>query len=645
VERKKLTKTVTEKIFSSHLIEGQMNPGDQIGLSIDHTITQDSTGTLAYLEFESMCLPKVKTKLSLSFVDHNMLQNDFRNADDHKYLQAVAAKYGIVFSRPGNGICHQLYLERFAKPGYTLLGSDSHTPTAGGMGMISIGAGGLDVAAAMAGEAFFLEMPSIMGIKLTGNLSPFVSAKDVILSILKKLTVKGGVNKILEYFGPGVKTLSVPERGTITNMGTETGATTSIFPSDEVTKTFLKSQGRESQWLELKSDKNAVYNGMIELNLSEIEPQLALPNSPDKVEVVRDFEGKKIDQVCIGSCTNSSLRDLKMVASLLKGKKVNDHVSLTISPGSRQVLENLASSGDLLDIIQSGARVIENGCGPCIGIGQAPTTDAVSLRTFNRNFKGRSGTQSAQIYLVSPETAVASAISGEITDPRKLEVYPNIGMPEKIIINDNMFIFPSKKIHPKEIIRGPNIQPLPDFLPLPESITGEVLLKTGNNISTDDILPGGSQVMSLRSNIPEISKFVFQYVDSTFPKRALEKGGGFIVGGENYGQGSSREHAALAPKYLGVKAIVAQSFARIHLANLVNFGILPLTFIDKQDYNRINQGDTLNIDMKTLKEIVTLENISKKEKIQVAFRLSNREKDMIKVGGKLASIRAKQACH
>lgn len=638
-----MTKTLAENIISSHLIEGQLTPSTEIGLSIDHTLTQDSTGTLAYLEFESMNIQKVKTKLSLSFVDHNMLQNDFRNADDHKYLQSVAAKYGIIFSRPGNGICHQLYLERFAKPGLTLLGSDSHTPTAGGMGMISIGAGGLDVAAAMAGEAFFLEMPSIIGIKLTGKLSNFVSAKDVILSILEKLTVKGGVNKILEYFGPGVQTLSVPERGTITNMGTETGATTSIFPSDEVTKTFLKSQGRENQWLELKPEKKATYSEQIELNLSEVEPQLALPHSPDKVEKVKNLEGAKIDQVCIGSCTNSSLRDLKMVASLLKGKKVNDHVSLTISPGSRQVLENLAASGDLLDIINSGARVIENGCGPCIGIGQAPTTNAVSLRTFNRNFKGRSGTQSAKIFLVSPETAVASAISGKITDPRKLKIYPKISIPEKILINDNMFIFPSKKIRPNKIVRGPNIQPLPDFLSLPEFLTGDVLLKTGNNVSTDDILPGGSQVMSLRSNIPEISKFVFQHVDSTFPERALEKRGGFIIGGENYGQGSSREHAAIAPKYLGVKAIIAKSFARIHSANLVNFGILPLTFINKQDYSRISLDDTLNMDVKILKDKIALENISKKEKIQLALKLSNKEKAMIKVGGKLASIRAKHS--
>ena len=637
-----MDKNITEKIISSHLIEGQMVSGDQIGISIDHTLTQDSTGTLAYLEFEAMGVPQVKTKLSLSFVDHNMLQNDYRNADDHKYLQAIAEKYGIVFSRPGNGICHQLYLERFSKPGYTLLGSDSHTPTGGGMGMLAIGAGGLDVAAAMAGEAFFLEMPSIIGIKLEGFLSPFVSAKDVILSLLKKLTVKGGVNKILEYFGPGIETLSVPERGTITNMGTETGATTSIFPSDEVTKLFLQSQGRDNQWSELKPDKNASYSELIELNLSELEPQIALPHSPDNVKAVKNVEGLPVDQVCIGSCTNSSLRDLKMVASLLKNRKIHDQVSLTISPGSRQVLENLVATGELLDILKAGARVIENGCGPCIGIGQAPPTDAVTLRTFNRNFKGRSGTQNAKIYLVSPETAIASAIYGKITDPRKLENYPKLNMPEKMLIDDNLFIFPSTELHSKKVMRGPNIKPLPAFLPLPNTLTGEVLLKTRDNISTDDILPGGSEVMSLRSNIPEISKHVFRYLDSLFSKRALKKGGGFIIGGENYGQGSSREHAALAPKYLGVKAIIAKSFARIHQANLVNFGILPLTFISKQDYHRITQGDILSINVKDLENIMSLTNVNQQNIIRVSLNLSDREKRMIKAGGKLAAIRSKQ---
>jgi len=634
-------KSIAEKIIAKHLVEGKMEPGEQIGLRVDHTLTQDSTGTLAYLEFEAMGVPRVKTKLSLSFVDHNMLQNDFRNADDHRYLQEVAAKYGIVFSRPGNGICHQIHLERFARPAYTLLGSDSHTPTAGGVGMIAIGAGGLDVAAAMAGEPFYLEMPSIMGVRLVGALSPFVSAKDVILEVLKKLTVKGGVNKILEYFGSGVKTLSVPERGTIANMGTETGATTSIFPSDEATRAFLRSQRREDQWIELKADNDAKYSEVLDINLGEIEPLIALPHSPDNVKTVSAVEGTPVDQVCIGSCTNSSLRDLKMVAALLKGKKISDHVSLTISPGSRQVLENLAASGELVDIIRAGARILENACGPCIGIGQAPQTDAVSIRTFNRNFKGRSGTQSAQVYLASPETAVASAIYGEITDPRKLGKYPEITLPEKIMIDDSMFIFPERPFT-GEIRRGPNIKPLPNFPPIPDRFTGEVLLKLGDNVSTDDILPGGSEIMSLRSNIPEISKYAFRYVDPSFADRALEKGGGFVVGGENYGQGSSREHAALAPKYLGVKAVIAKSFARIHLANLVNFGIVPLTFVDKHDYAGVAQGDMVELDVKGLRRNLCVKNVTKGAEFKVELDLSNREKGMLKAGGKLAAIKAKQ---
>ena len=637
-----MNQTLAEKVIAKHVVEGRMKPGEQIGLRIDHTLTQDSTGTLAYLEFEAMGVPRVKTKLSLSFVDHNMLQNDFRNADDHRYLQQVAAKYGVVFSRPGNGICHQLYLERFARPGYTLLGSDSHTPTAGGIGMIAIGAGGLDVAAAMAGEPFYLEMPSIMGVKLASALSPFVSAKDVILEVLKKLTVKGGVNKILEYFGSGVKTLSVPERGTIANMGTETGATTSIFPSDEVTRAFLRGQGREDQWIELKADDGARYNEALEVNLGTVEPLIALPHSPDNVKAVSEVEGTPVDQVCIGSCTNSSLRDLKMVAALLKGKKISDSVSLTISPSSRQVLENLAASGELVDIISAGARILENACGPCIGIGQAPQTDAVSIRTFNRNFKGRSGTQSAQVYLASPETAVASAIYGEITDPRKLGKYPEITLPEKIIVDDNMFIFPERPFA-EEIVRGPNIKPLPHFMPIPDRLMGEVLLKLGDNVSTDDILPGGSEIMALRSNIPEISKHAFRYVDPSFADSALKKGGGFIVGGENYGQGSSREHAALAPKYLGVKAVIAKSFARIHLANLVNFGIVPLIFVDKQDYSNVAQGDMLELDVKDLKRNICVKNVTKGAEIQVELSLSDRERDVLKAGGKLAAIRDKQA--
>lgn len=640
---KKLNGTLAEKIIAQHLAEGRMEPGKQIGLRIDHTLTQDSTGTLTYLEFEALDIPRVRTKLSLSFVDHNILQNDFRNADDHSYLQDVAAAYGVVFSKPGNGICHQLHLERFAKPGFTLLGSDSHTPTAGGIGMIAIGAGGLDVAASMAGEPFYLQMPKIMGVKLTGVISPFVSAKDVVLQILKKLTVKGGVNKILEYFGSGLENLSVPERATIANMGTETGATTSIFPSDKMTKEFLKSQARDNHWIELEADKNAVYDEILEVNLEEVEPLVALPHSPDKVKAVGDVEGTSVDQVCIGSCTNSSLRDLKIVAALLKGKKISDKVSLTISPGSRQVLENLSASGELVDIIQSGARILENSCGPCIGIGQAPQTDAVSIRTFNRNFKGRSGTQSAEVYLASPETAVAAAIYGEIKNPRILGKYPEINIPEKVVVNDNMFIFPSLKQYTGEIRRGPNIQSLPNFPPLSKKLNGAVLLKVGDNISTDDILPGGSEVMALRSNIPEISKYVFRFLDPNFSEKALEKGGGFIVGGQNYGQGSSREHAALAPKYLGVKAVIAQSFARIHLANLINFGIVPLTFVDRQDYNRVDQGDVLQIDTKDLNQYLFLKNFTKDSEFKVELDLSDREKDLLKAGGKLAAIKAKFA--
>jgi aconitate hydratase len=633
--------TVAEKIIAQHLTHGKMIANEEIALKIDHTLTQDSTGTLAYLEFEAMGVPKVKTELSLSFVDHNMLQNDFRNADDHRYLQGVAAKYGIVFSRPGNGICHQLYLERFAMPGATLLGSDSHTPTAGGMGMIAIGAGGLDVAAAMAGEPFYLEMPSILGIKLIGKLKPFVSAKDIILQILKQLTVKGGVNKILEYYGPGVKTLSVPERGTITNMGTETGSTTSIFPSDETTRAFLFAQGREKQWSELEADDDAKYAETLEIDLAKVEPLIALPHSPDNVKAVSELEGTPVDQVCVGSCTNSSLRDLKIVSALLKGKKINENTSLTISAGSRQAMQNVAASDELEPLIESGARILENACGPCIGIGQAPTSEGVSLRTFNRNFKGRSGTQNAKIYLVSPETAVAAALTGKITDPRKLGKYPEIVMSEKFILSDSMFIYPNKKTFAK-IVMGPNIKPLPTFKPIPTKLTGEALLKLGDNISTDDILPGGSEIMSLRSNIPEISKYIFVHIDKTFACRALEKGGGFIVGGENYGQGSSREHAALAPKYLGVKAIIAKSFARIHMANLVNFGILPLTFANKQDYLNIVQGDLLDLDIKELSENLCIKNLTKDTTIKVTLCLSDLEKSIVKAGGKLPAIKAKQ---
>ncbi len=637
-----MSQTVTEKTIVAHLVEGEVKPGKQIGLKIDHTLTQDSTGTLAYLEFEAIGVPRVRTQLSLSFVDHNALQNDFRNADDHRYLQSVAAKYGIVFSRPGNGISHQVYLERFAKPGCTLLGSDSHTPNAGGAGVIGIGAGGLDVAVAMTGEPFYLEMPETVGIRLTGTLSHFSSAKDVILKVLQKLTVKGGVGKILEYFGPGVETLSVPERATITNMGTETGATTSVFPSDRVTLAFLKAQGRQHDWKEIKADANARYNQVLDINLSEVEPMIALPHSPNNVKCVQEVEGKPVDQVCIGSCTNSSLRDLKIVAALLKGKKVHNRVSLTISPGSRQVLENLAESGDFVHLIKAGARIMENACGPCIGIGQAPPTGGVSLRTFNRNFKGRSGTDDAQVYLVSPETAVAAALNGEITDPRKLGDYPQVVMPQKMLVDDNMFIFPSVQSSKTDVIRGPNIKPLLSFQPLPKTLKGEVLLRLSDNISTDDILPGGSEIMASRSNIPEISKYTFCRIDSTFVERATKASGGFLVGGENYGQGSSREHAALAPKYLGVVAVIVKSFARIHRANLVNFGIVPLTFANKKDYQAISQGDLLEMDTEGLKQRLSLKNRTQKTRIEADLCLSPLEREMVLAGGKLAAVRRKQ---
>ena len=633
---------VAEKIIAAHTVDGKIEQGKQIGIKIDHTLTQDSTGTLAYLEFEAMDVPRVKTQLSLSFVDHNTLQNDFRNADDHKYLQSVAAKYGIVFSRPGNGISHQVYLEHFAKPGCTLLGSDSHTPNAGGAGVFAIGAGGLDVAVAMAGEPFYLDMPAVIGVELTGALKSFSSAKDVILQILQKLSVKGGVNKIIEYFGPGLETLSVPERATITNMGTETGATTSIFPSDKVTQAFLKAQGREDDWKEIKADSRAEYSETLDLDLAEVEPLIALPHSPDNIKTVRDVEGTPVDQVCIGSCTNGSLRDLKIVAALLKGKRISNRVSLTVSPGSRQVLENLASSGDLVHLVKAGARIIENACGPCIGIGQAPPTEGISLRTFNRNFKGRSGTENAQVYLVSPETAVAAALNGEITDPRRLGKYPKITLPEKILTDENMFIYP-QEASSVQILRGPNIKPLPNFQPLPKVLRGKVLLKVGDNISTDDILPGGSEIMALRSNVPGISKYTFCRLDSTFAERAKETGGGFVVGGENYGQGSSREHAALAPKYLGVKAVLAKSFARIHRANLINFGLIPLIFADKQDYSKINQGDLLEMETVGLIQHSCLTNKTGKAKIKVEIDLSAIEKELILAGGKLAAVKKRQS--
>jgi len=584
---------------------------------------------------------RIRTELSVSFVDHNTLQTDFKNADDHRYLQSVAQKYGIHFSRPGNGICHQVFLERFACPGKTLIGSDSHTPTAGGIGSFAMGAGGLDVAVSMAGDAFRIKYPSVVGVKLTGKLPDWVSAKDVILEVLKRIDVKGGVGKVLEYTGPGVKNLSVPDRATITNMGTETGCTTSIFPSDEITKEFLEAQGRGEQWIELMPDQNAVYDEIIEINLSELEPMVALPHSPGNVKWVREVAGMKVDQVSIGSCTNSSLRDLKVVANTLKGKTISSELSLTISPGSRQVVEHLIDSGEMKYLVQSGARLLENACGPCIGMGSAPCSAGVSVRTFNRNFEGRSGTKDAQVMLVSPEVAVATALKGALADPRELGEYPKFEMPDKFFVNDNMIIKPipyedAKKV---EVFFGPNIQPLPMFPALPDVLKGEVLLKVGDNITTDHIMPAGAKILPLRSNIPEISKYVFEAIDSTFCKRALEKKGGFIIGGENYGQGSSREHAALAPKYLGVKAVIVKSFARIHLANLVNFGIVPLTFKNAEDYNKVEPGDVLDVVIGDLKGEVVLKNITKGMDIALVHTLSKLDTEILKVGGKLPWIK------
>jgi len=639
-------KTLTEKILEQHLVDGKLEKGTDITIKIDQTLTQDATGTMAYLQFEAMGVPRVQTELSVSYIDHNTLQEDFKNPDDHVYLQSIAAKYGIFLSRPGNGICHQVHLERFARPGKTLLGSDSHTPTGGGVGMIAIGAGGLDVAAAMAGEPFSLKMPKIVNVHLSGNLPEFVSAKDIILEVLRRLGVKGGVNKVLEYTGPGIKTLTVPERGTITNMGTETGATTSIFPSDDVTKMFLEAQERGDQWIPLEPDKDAVYDEIIEIDLSKLEPLAAEPHSPGNIKTIRELEGLIVDQVCIGSCTNSSLRDLKIVANMLKGKTIHENVSVTVSPGSRQVVDHLIHSGEMVYLVEAGVRILENTCGPCIGMGLAPKSEAVSLRTFNRNFLGRSGTKSAQVYLISPETAAMAAIEGKITDPRKFGVLPTMEMPKKFLVNDNMIIppLPFEQAQEVKIIRGPNIKPLPEFNPIPDILEGEVLLKVEDDITTDHIMPAGAQILPLRSNIPEISKFVFNVVDKSFPERSKQKGGGFIIGGENYGQGSSREHAAIAPKYLGIKAVIVKSFARIHLDNLVNFGIVPLTFVNKEDYDKIAQGDQFEINLTTL-DIgkVKLKNLTKNLELELIHTLSTKDLEELKAGGKLTLIKQKHA--
>ena len=633
---------IVQKIIKKHLISGEMKQGNEIAIKIDHTLTQDATGTMAYLQFEALGMPKVKTDLSVSYVDHNMLQTGFENADDHLFLQSIASKYGIVFSKPGNGICHQLHLERFAIPGKTLLGSDSHTPTAGGIGMLAIGAGGLDVAVAMGGGEFYLTMPKVLNIHLLGKLDkPWVSAKDVILEILKRLTVKGGVGKIIEYSGVGVGTLSVPERATITNMGAELGATTSIFPSDDQTRIFMHQQKRSTQWVSLSADQIATYDEKMTIDLREIEPLIAQPHSPDNVIEVKKLKNIKVNQVCIGSCTNSSYDDLMMVARLLKGRRVDPNVSLVISPGSRQVMQMITENGALGDIIASGARIIEVGCGPCIGMGQAPSSDAVTIRTFNRNFLGRSGTKSAGVYLASPVTAIAAALTGEITDPRKLDLkVPNsIRIPNSFKTDDSLFLAPSHTPKEVKIIRGPNIKPLPINKPLADSLTGEILLKVEDNITTDHIMPAGAKILPLRSNIPAISEHVFSSIDPDFSKRALEKKGGFIVGGENYGQGSSREHAALAPMYLGIKAVIVKSFARIHLANLINFGIIPLTFEDPKDYKKISQGD--NIELKNIKKVIAegskliLNNKTTDQKITLKYDFSDRQKEIIFAGGLL----------
>lgn len=636
---RKMGQTLTEKIIAAHIVDGKPVKGTEIGLKIDQTLTQDATGTMAYLQFEAMGVDRVKTERSVAYIDHNTLQSGFENADDHRFIGSVAKKHGIWFSRPGNGICHQVHLERYGKPGKTLIGSDSHTPTGGGIGMFACGAGGLDVAVAMGGGAYYITMPEVVKIELKGKLNDWVSAKDVILKVLQLLSVKGGVGKVMEYAGEGVKTLSVPERATITNMGAELGATTSIFPSDEVTKAFLKAQGREEDWIELKADDDAVYDKVVEINLSELTPLAACPHSPDNVKTVEDIGAIKVDQVCIGSCTNSSLQDLLKVAHILKGKTVHPDVSLAIAPGSKQVYNMMARCGALSDLIDAGARILECACGPCIGMGQSPNSKGISLRTFNRNFEGRSGTRDGQIYLVSPETAAASAVAGVFTDPRSLGEMPPYIMPEKFYINDNMVTPPASPEEAKkvEILRGPNIKPFPVNTPLAESIEAKVSLKVGDNITTDHIMPAGAKILPLRSNIPAISQHCFAVCDESFPKRARELGKSIVVGGVNYGQGSSREHAALAPLYLGVKAIICKSFARIHRQNLINNGIIPLEFISEEDYAKVEQGDELLIEnIRSVLENdsdIVVRNKTKNIDIPVKCELSERGKGMILAGG------------
>ena len=633
--------TLTEKILSAHLVDGEMVKGQEIGIRIDQTLTQDATGTMAYLEFEAMGVPRVKTERSVAYIDHNTLQNGFENADDHRFIGSVCKKHGIYFSRPGNGICHQVHLERFGVPGKTLIGSDSHTPTGGGLGMIAIGAGGMDVAVAMGGGAYYITCPQMVKVELTGKLQPWVAAKDVILEVLRRLSVKGGIGKVIEYVGEGVKTLSVPERATITNMGAELGATTSIFPSDEITRQFLKAQGREQDYTPLAADADAQYDAVVEINLSELVPMAACPHSPDNVKTVEEIGPMKIDQVCIGSCTNSSLMDMMKVAHILKGKTVHPDVSLSIAPGSKQVLNMLAKNGALSVMIDAGARILESACGPCIGMGQSPNSGGISLRTFNRNFEGRSGTKDGQVYLVSPELAAASALAGVLTDPRTLGDMPEFKLPEVFDINDNMIVPPvdEQDMDSVEILRGPNIKPFPVSEPLAETIDAPCSLKVGDNITTDHIMPAGAKILPLRSNIPEISKHCFAVCDEEFYKRALELGKSIIVGGANYGQGSSREHAALAPLYLGVKAVLVKSFARIHMANLVNAGILPLMFENEADYDKIDQGDELKIEhvAEQLRagDTIEVQNATKGFTFKAKVSVSARQKEMLYAGGLL----------
>ena len=635
--------TIAQKIIKEHLISGDMTAGSEIALRIDQTLTQDATGTMAYLEFETMGVPRVRTELSVAYIDHNTLQSGFENADDHRFIQSMAKKYGLQFSRPGNGICHQVHLERFGKPGKTLIGSDSHTPTGGGIGMLAMGAGGLDVAVAMGGGAYYITMPKMYKVNLTGKLRDFVTAKDVSLEILRILSVKGGVGAIIEWGGEGVKTLSVPERATITNMGTELGATTSIFPSDEVTKAFLEAEGRGEDYIELSSDADAVYDKIIDIDLSALKPMIACPHSPDNVVTVESLKGTKVDQVCIGSCTNSSLFDMLKVAALLKGKTIRPEVSLSISPGSKQVLTMLADCGALSDILASGARVLECACGPCIGMGFSPNSGGVSLRTFNRNFEGRSGTADGQVYLVSPETAVAAALTGEITDPVLLGSMPEIKMPEKFKIDDSAVIPPASPEDADRlpILRGPNIKPFPDSKPLEDSLAAPLVLKVGDNITTDHIMPAGAKILPYRSNIPHLSQYCFAVCDETFPERAKAAGESIIIGGNNYGQGSSREHAALVPLYLGVRAVIAKSFARIHAANLINAGIVPLTFADPDDYDKLAQGDALRIDdiyAGLDSGSLTLKDSSSDIEIKLSCSFTDRQKTILKAGGLLKYV-------